>query len=73
MLEGYAERLLQPVSALIPRRPRLLKPPRAAAVEQPKGEAAVKAGVTAVAKDREEGAGARLGLEGLGLEEADLE
>jgi len=70
-LLGYAERLLQPLSAVFPRRPQLLKPPSAAAVEQPKSEAAVKASVSAVApaKGREakaaESAGSRLGLDDL--------
>jgi len=71
-LLGYAERLLQPLRGALPRRPQLLKPPRA--VEQPKSEAAVKV-ASAPAKGREakaaEGAGGRLGLEG--LDEVDLE
>jgi len=70
-LEGYAERLLQPLSAVLPRRPQLLKPPRAAVrvkEEQPRREAAGagKAAVSAVAGNREAGAtGGRLGLDDL--------
>jgi len=72
-LLGYAERLLQPLRGALPRRPRLLKPPRAAAVEQAKSEAgrAVKV-ASAAAKGREAGAAAsKLGLEE--LDEVDLE
>jgi len=76
-LEGYAERLLQPLRGALPRRPQLLKPPRTPTAEQPrskaakeaKGEAALKASVGAVAEGGEakatEGAGGRLGLDDL--------
>jgi len=77
-LLGYAEWLLQPLSAVLPRRPRLLKPPRAAvrvkeerprskAAKEAKGEArAGKAAVSAAAGNRGAGAtGGRLGLDDL--------
>jgi len=79
-LLGYAERLLQPLSAVFPRRPQLVRPSRAAqaraehprskAAKEAKGEAgAGKAAVSAVAGNREakatEGAGGRLGLDDL--------
>jgi len=75
-LLGYAERLLQPLRGVLPRRPRLVRPSRAQVrAERPKGEAAVKAVASAAAKGREakaaESAGGRLGLEG--LDEVDLE